>query len=332
MNDKNSQTLIKVINLRKWYPVKVGFTEIFSRKKKRYVRAVNNISFEIKKKEIFGLIGESGSGKTTVGELLVRLQIPTDGQILFNGEDINLLRKEKLKEFYQNAQIIFQDPYETLNPRFTTLTTVSEPLKIHFPLLSDKERMEKIMKVLEQVELSPPEDFLNKYPHEMSGGQRQRVSIARAIVLSPIFLVADEPTSMLDVSIRASILNLFKSFKQSFGLSTLYISHDLSTVSYLCNRVAIMYLGKLLEVGFTDEILEEPYHPYTKALISAVPIVDPDVKRKRILVKGDIPDPIDLPSGCPFWPRCNDVMDICKKEMPKMRVFKNKRRVACHLF
>ncbi|WNF37221.1 ABC transporter ATP-binding protein [Bacillaceae bacterium IKA-2] len=302
--------LIEVKNLKKHFPVGGGLRDIFNSNKKS-VKAIDDISFEIGKGEILGLAGESGSGKTTVGEILVRLQDVTDGSIKFAGKDfLHIARKEE-KQFRKDVQMIFQDPYETLNPRFTVLETVAEPLKIN-GMKNKAEIEEKVYQALETAELRPAEEYMQRYPHELSGGQRQRVSIARGIVIDPKFLVADEPVSMLDVSIRAGVLNLLRRLRKDMGLSMLYISHDLSTIKYLCDRIAVMYLGKIVEIGPVDEVIHHPQHPYTKALLSAVPVPDPDYDRKRIDIDEQVADQINLPPGCRFEPRCPYATEECK--------------------
>lgn len=302
--------LIEVKNLKKHYPVGSGLRDIFN-KKKLSVKAIDDISFEIGKGEILGLAGESGSGKTTTGEILVRLQDVTDGVIKFEGKDFINIKKKEEKQFRKDVQMIFQDPYETLNPRFTIFETIAEPLKIIG--LKDKAEIEqKVFHALNTAELKPAEEYMYRYPHELSGGQRQRVAIARGIVLEPKFLVADEPVSMLDVSIRAGILNLLRRLRKEMGLSMLYVSHDLSTIKYLCDRIAVMYLGKIVEIGPVEDVVHHPQHPYTKALLSAVPVPDPDYDRKRIDVDEEVADQINLPPGCRFEPRCPFATDECK--------------------
>ena len=296
--------MIKVKNLKKWFPLSEGFIASFlNRGKMRYLKAVDDVSFEIGEGEILGLAGESGCGKTTVGMTAIKLYEPTSGSIFFDEKDVNDLTGDELKEFRKKVQIIFQNPYESLNSRFTVFDSIIEPLNIH-NIGTSKERREKVIKTLELTGLRPVDDYLNKFPHELSGGQRQRVSISRAIVLDPRFVIADEPVSMLDVSIRAGILNLLKSFIDAMGLSILYISHDLSTIRYMCPRTAIMYVGRIVEIGATDEIVNHPRHPYTEALISAVPLPNPNYRRQRISLPGELPNPIDLPKGCRFGPRC----------------------------
>ena len=305
-----SRPLIEVKNLKKYYPINKGIKDVFN-KEKLYVKAIDDISFTINRGEILGLAGESGSGKTTTGEILVKLQDITDGEIIFDDHDFMSTSREEEKNFRKEVQMIFQDPYETLNPRFTILETIAEPLKIYG--MKDKtEIYNRVIEVLEIAELRPAQQYVYRYPHELSGGQRQRVAIARGIVLEPKFLVADEPVSMLDVSIRADILNLLKSLRVKMGLTMLYVSHDLSTIKYLCDRIAIMYLGKIVEIGDVNEVIHNPKHPYTKVLLSSVPVADPDHKRERIEIDDEAPDQINLPEGCRFGPRCPYVTPECK--------------------
>lgn len=307
----NRKPLVEVKNLKKYYPVNKSIKEIF-RKKDTYIKAIDDISFTINEGEILGLAGESGSGKTTTGEILVRLQDITGGEVVFNDHDFLAKSRKEEKRFRKEVQMIFQDPYETLNPRFTTLETISEPLKI-YGMKNKDEIYDKVIEFLEIAELRPAEQYIHRYPHELSGGQRQRVAIARGIVLEPKFLVADEPVSMLDVSIKADILNLLKNLRESMGLTMLYVSHDLSTIKYLCDRIAIMYLGKIVEIGDVDEVIHNPKHPYTQVLLSSVPVADPDHKRERIEIDDETPDQINLPPGCRFEPRCPIAREECKQ-------------------
>jgi peptide/nickel transport system ATP-binding protein len=319
-----SSALVRVQNLRKLYPYKGKFLG-----RRTFVKAVDDVSFEIRRGEIYGLAGESGSGKSTLGELLVNLQRPTSGRIFLNGLEVESYRGKALQEFRRRVQIVFQDPYQSLDPRFTVLGTVLEPLNIH-KIGSLATREKKAIDTLQSVGLRPPERYLAKLPGELSGGERQRLCIARASVLDPRFLVADEPVSMLDVSIRAGILELLKRLKEERNVTVLFISHDLATIGYLTDRTAIMYMGQIVEEGPTLEILRNPLHPYSQALISAVPSPNPDVKRREVKAKGTIPDPIDLPSGCRFNPRCEYTGDQCATEEPSYRDVLEDHRVACH--
>lgn len=327
----NNQQLIKVENLRKLFPIKTGFLSSLLGKQ-IFVHAVDGISFDVKKSEIFALAGESGSGKTTTGRLLLKLVEPTSGKILFENADITKMNNKQFKKYRRKMQIIFQDPYESLNPRMSIFDIVAEPLFVQ-GTSSPKEVEENVNRALEDVRLVPPEEFLFRFPHELSGGQRQRVAVARALILHPEFIVADEPVSMLDVSIRAEILNLMFDLKEKYGLTILYITHDLALARHICNRIAIMYLGKIMELGQVDDIVDEPLHPYTKALINAVPIPDPTISRSDVVIKGEIPSPVNPPSGCRFHTRCPEYIgEICKTKEPKMVSAGENRAVACHLY
>ncbi len=328
--------LLDIRNLKKWFPLRRSIADIIARRPPLYVRAVDGITFNIKKKEIFGLVGESGSGKTTTGKTILRLYEPTAGEIIFheNGEKVDLAKIpiKKFKPYRKKMQIIYQDPYGSLNPRMRVRDIIAEPLEYLAPELSADERLERVIETLEMVRLTPVEEFLNKFPHQLSGGQRQRVAIARAIILRPKFIVADEPVAMIDVSMRAGILNLLLEMREKLGISFLYITHDLATAGYVTDRIAVMYLGKIMEMGSSDEVLLEPLHPYSQALISAVPEPDPTIKKKRILLRGEIPSAIMIPKGCRFWPRCPKAMDICKKKEPEFKEVSSGRFVACHLY
>jgi oligopeptide/dipeptide ABC transporter ATP-binding protein len=324
--------LVEVENLKKWFPVRLGFFRTLITRKKMFVRAVDGISFKIGNREIFALAGESGSGKTTTGRLVLRLIKPTDGKIFFKGKDITNIPENEMKPIRRKMQVVFQDPYESLNPRMTVESIVSEPLRVH-GISDQKEISERVLKALENVQLIPPEEFLFRFPHEMSGGQRQRVALARALVLNPEFIVADEPVSMLDVSIRAEILNLMLSLKEKLNTSFLYITHDLALARHIADRIAVMYLGKIVETGSVDDVILEPLHPYTQCLLTAVPNPDPASKRAKVVIKGEIPSPINPPSGCRFHTRCPKFMgDICRTREPQLTDTGKGRLVACHLY
>lgn len=326
------ETLVKAENLKKWFPVSGGFLSALVSRKQLYVRAVDGVSFDIKKGEIFGLAGESGSGKTTTGRMLLRLIEPTSGKILLNKEDITRIPDGKMKPIRKRMQIVFQDPYESLNPRMTIFDILAEPLQIQ-GISNEKELKTRVSKALEDVQLVPPEEYTYRFPHELSGGQRQRVATARALVLSPEFIVADEPVSMLDVSIRAEVLNLMVDLMNKYQVAFLYITHDLALARHICDRVAVMYLGKIMEMGDVDNVILEPLHPYTQALIAAVPLPDPTSRRIEVVIKGEIPSPINPPSGCRFHTRCPKYIgDICRTKEPPLVDLGKGQMVACHLY
>ncbi|MGD0979068.1 MAG: ABC transporter ATP-binding protein [Candidatus Bathyarchaeia archaeon] len=324
--------LLKVEKLKKYFPVNLGFFRSLASRQELFVRAVDDVSFDIKKKEIFGLAGESGSGKTTTGRVVLRLIEPTAGKAIFKGKNIFETEVDP-KILRRQMQMIFQDPYESLNPRFTVYDIISEPLKIHKLYSNEKQIEEKVLERLEEVKITPPEQFLFRYPHELSGGQRQRVALARSLVLDPEFVVADEPVSMLDVSIRAEVLNLMFELIQKHNVSFLYITHDLALARHICDRVGIMYLGKIVEMSTAEKIVYEPLHPYTKALIIAVPIPDPNARRSEAVIKGEIPSPINPPAGCRFHTRCPSYIgDICRTKEPELLDAGGEHFVACHLY
>ncbi len=324
----NNDILLEVRNLKKYFPIKRGI--VFSRHVGD-VKAVDNISFNIRKGETLGLVGESGCGKSTVARVIIRLLEPTDGEIIFEGKDITKIPQNELRKLRRDMQIIFQDPYSALNPRMTVSEIIGEPLEVHKVVNNSKEKQKRIQELLELVGLAPY--HANRYPHEFSGGQRQRIGIARALALNPKFIVADEPTSALDVSVRAQIINLMQDLQKEFGLTYLFISHDLSVIRHICDRILVMYLGKLVEIAPNEELYSSPLHPYTQALLSAVPIPDPEVlgKRKKVILLGDVPSPVNPPSGCRFHPRCPYVMDVCSKVEPQLKEIKKGHFTACHL-
>ena len=327
-----AESILNVRNLKKWFPLRRGkLSKLFGRGTQEYVKAVDGVSFNINEGEVFGLAGESGCGKTTTGKTILRLIEPTYGEVYFKGVNMMTISEREMKPMRRRMQIIYQDPYDSLNPRMTVETIISEPIRVH-KLAEGREREEKLLQALEDVELTPPEEFLHRYPHELSGGQRQRVAVARALVLNPIFIVADEPVSMLDVSIRAEILNLMLKLREERGISYLFITHDLAIARHMCDRIAIMYLGKIVELGPTDKIVRQPIHPYTTALIMVVPVPDPTLTRPPIKITGQVPTPINPPQGCRFHPRCPYAKEICKKEEPSFTEIEKDHFVACHLF
>lgn len=307
-------------------------TKHFSLGKGHVLQAVNDVSFEVKKGEIFGLVGESGCGKSTIGRTIMGLYHKTSGDVLYDGENVHEFSEEDKWSFYRKMQMVFQDPYASLNPRFTVGEVISDPMEVHGIGKNRKERMEKVYQLLEEVGLI--RDHANRYPHEFSGGQRQRIGIARALALEPEFIIADEPISALDVSVQAQVVNLLKKLQMEKGLTLLFIAHDLSMVKYISDRIGVMYLGSMVELTVSNQLYETPLHPYTKALLSAIPIPDPDIeeKRERIILKGELPSPINPPSGCMFRTRCPMAMDICAQVKPEWREVEPHHFVACHLY
>ena len=326
-----SAPLLEVSGLHKHFRLRTGVVAQLMGRAASRVRAVDGVDLAIDEGEALGVVGESGCGKSTMGMTVVRLHEPTAGAIRFAGADVAHHRGRTLREFRRQAQIIFQDPYQSLNPRFSVLDTVREPLVIH-RVAAGTRALDRVIETLDEAGLRPPEAFLARYPHELSGGQRQRVAIARAMVLRPRFLVADEPVSMLDVSIRAGVLKLLRRFSRERGLSILYISHDISTVRYLCQRTAVMYLGRIVETGPTEALIARPLHPYTQALLAAVPRPDPVSGRPRVRLAGEVPSALCVPPGCPFHPRCPQAFAPCAERTPLLVPQASGHAVACHLY
>jgi oligopeptide transport system ATP-binding protein len=320
-----SEALLKVEGLKKYFPVEGSLFK----KEKDQVMAVDDISFEVYEGETLGLVGESGCGKSTTGRTLMRLNEPTDGSIFFKEKEITKLSDNEMRKLRKNMQMIFQDPFASLNPRHTVEKILEEPLIVH-NIGSKKERKKMVQEMLEIVGLNG--SYAKRYPHQFSGGQRQRIGIARALILNPNLIVADEPVSALDVSIQSQILNLMKDLQKKFNLTYLFIAHDLSVVRHISDRVGVMYLGSLVELSNSEKLYEDPKHPYTKALLSAVPIANPEKKRERIYLNGDVPSAVNPPTGCTFHPRCNECMEICKTEKPSYKEVEPGHYVACHLF
>ncbi|MES2964730.1 MAG: dipeptide ABC transporter ATP-binding protein [Bdellovibrionota bacterium] len=314
---------IQVKDITKNFPIKGG---LLSRTVAN-VKAVQGVSLEIKKGETLGLVGESGCGKSTLGRCIIRLIEPTSGSIVIDGQDVTTAKGEELRALRRKMQIIFQDPYASLNPRMTVGSIISEPLEIHKLFDSKKDRLDRVKQLVETVGLRP--EHVNRYPHEFSGGQRQRIGIARALAVDPAFIVCDEPVSALDVSIQAQVINLLMDLQQKFGLTYLFIAHDLKVVEHISNRVAVMYLGRVVETAEAEELYRNPMHPYTRALLSAIPVPDPRRKDQRIILTGDVPSPIRPPSGCHFHPRCPDMIEECKATCPSLRITRPLHETAC---
>ena len=318
------ESLIEIRNLKKWF-----WTGGVLFGQKEAVRAVDGMSFYIKKREVLGLVGESGCGKTTCGKVILRILDASGGSIYFDGHDITHLRRKEMMKFRRRMMIIYQDPFGSLDPRMAVGAAIAEPMEVH-KVASKKKKEEKVIEIMRKVGLTP--DQMNRYPHEFSGGQRQRIGIARALAASPEFIVADEAVSALDVSIQAQIINLLQDLKKEFGLTLLFIAHDLSVIKHISDRVAVMYLGKIVEMTSKKELFDNPKHPYTEALLSAIPVPNPRFRKKGTILMGDVPSPVNIPSGCRFHTRCGYVRSICRENEPELKDVGGKHLVACHLF
>lgn len=328
----SDSAILEVQKLRKLYPVSRRISDIIRREPQEHVHAIDGVSFSLKQGEILGLVGESGSGKTTTALSVMGLIEPTEGNIIFQGKSVpQMVHGKDRMILRRQVQMIFQDPYEALNPRQRVFDIIAEPLEVHGLAGNADEKRTRVAKALADAGLKPPENFMYRYPEELSGGQRQRVVIAGAIVLEPQLLVADEPVSMLDVSVRAEILNLLRQLRDEKGITILYITHDLATAGFFTDRIAVMYLGRIVEIGATEDVLLHPQHPYTQALLSVVPVPNPRRRRKRQILQGEIPNPIRLPSGCRFHPRCPLAIDDCKKIDPILEPVSDNHQAACIL-
>jgi peptide/nickel transport system ATP-binding protein len=325
----SEQKVLSVHGLKKWFPVRKGFVALIFGKEQEYVKAVDGVDFDVNAGEILCLVGESGCGKTTTARTVLRLIEPTEGSIQYHGKEITTLDKEELRKMRTKMQIIYQNPYEVLDPRMSVKSLVGEPLEVNNLISNERELEERVFEALNDVRLTPPEDFARRFTHELSGGQLQRVAIARSLILRPDFMVADEPVSMLDASIRTEIINLMTELQHLHELTYLYITHDIAQARYIGNRIIVMYLGKIVEHGPVEDVIREPLHSYTKALISNIPVPDPTTKRKRILLRGETPTPINLPKGCRFNPRCSEAFEECRCEEPELREVKKNHWVAC---
>ena len=324
------EALIRVRELKKLFPVRRSFLSSIFSGESWFIHAVDGVSFDIQQDEVLGLVGESGCGKTTLGRLLIRLIEPTSGEVYFRDVNITELSFREMKEMRPKMQIIFQDPYESLNPRMTVLDLVGEPLEVNGLVGSEAEKEERVAEILDKVRMTPPGDFMFRYPHELSGGQRQRVAVARALIIHPDFVVADEPVSMLDTSTRGEILNLMMELKE-LTRSYLFITHELAVARHFCDRIAIMYLGRIMEMANCDEIVRRPIHPYTRALIEATPVPDPSMRREKVGIKGEVLSPINPPKRCRFYTRCLLAEESCSRLEPELVDVGGGHMVACHL-
>ena len=328
-NRKDNKLILKLEHIKKYFPVQKNIINQIFAGKLDYVRAVDDVSIHIKRGEAFGLAGESGSGKTTIGRLAIGLETLTEGKAIFDGIDLGKLSSEELRKLRMRMQVIFQDPLASLNLRMSLGNTVMQGLKIHYPEKSAEHR-DMVLSMFKKVGLTPPLFYYNKYPHQISGGQRQRIVIARALITRPDLILADEPVAMADVSVRSLLLDLMMQLKKEFNLTYLFITHDLATAKYICDRIGILYLGKLAEVSTVKEVYQFPMHPYTKALLAAVPVPDPRKRRTEPMPKGEIPNPINPPSGCRFHPRCPIARPDCSEIEPELRELRPGHFVACH--
>ncbi|MCM3763800.1 ABC transporter ATP-binding protein [Neobacillus niacini] len=321
-----AETIIKVENLKKHFPIQSALP---FKKSTQSVKAVDGVNFEVFRGETLGIVGESGCGKSTMARLINQLIRPTEGKVLFNGQDLAVMGTKDIRATRKSIQMVFQNPYASLDPRKTIKQLIAEPLEIH-NVGTKQSRLERVYELLDVVGLSSY--HADRYPHEFSGGQRQRINIARALALNPDVIICDEPVSALDVSVQAQVINLLKDLQKQFKLTYIFISHDLNVVRYMCDRIAVMYLGRIVEMGTYEEIYQNPLHPYTKALLSAVPKESPYEKKERILLKGDVPSPVNPPSGCHFHLRCPHATESCKTKVPHLKQHESKQTVACHLY